>query len=241
MLNRRSFIKLIAAAGGLLLPPISWLAQKTARANDMGSDHQVLLPLVSKGGEPVGELYGGFILLPDGIPIPDFVIPPQLNVPDVCGVGHEETDRSAKALTRQFTSLEQLHADLNKNIPVVSFEKLPEKLDTEQVTSLGYVSGESVIVTISYSSENESLLFLNAQLDFNRPFPVWFSNPIDDCLPVVYQKVDFLPNPGLMTIGQTATTYLWIKQDILYTLTVDSKLLGLEDPQVFFESLLING
>lgn len=63
MATRRDFLKTISTFAAAVLVPLDTIARKLSR----GPSH----PLWQ------GEVYAGFVILPEGDPIPSFVVPPQ--------------------------------------------------------------------------------------------------------------------------------------------------------------------
>ena len=65
----------------------------------------------------------------------------------------------------------------------------------------------------------ETTVSLWVQLHYPKPLPLWSISPVEAGVPGInYDKVDFLPNPGLRLATRRGFVYYWIENDVFYTL-----------------------
>ncbi|MBX3058944.1 MAG: hypothetical protein KF770_20960 [Anaerolineae bacterium] len=138
--SRRQFLKgAIGGLGGIITAHIAGLfpeaqpvlAKSTARNVPISEQVKLL---------EVGELYAGFLLLPEQAPLPGFVRPSGNGVPNVCGIGAEQGGPVATAIVTMFANV----ADLNKaiEIPIHDVGYLPEGAKLQAAHSLRHENGE---------------------------------------------------------------------------------------------------
>lgn len=173
-----------------------------------------------------GEIWEGFLLLPEGASVPKFVIYPELGIPIVCGVGVAQGGAIPTAVSEIFNSVEALAQVVN--FPVYTLDHLPEGLRVGNVHLIKHRTGEIFAAFVAFHSYNkttnnwETIVSIWAHPEFPRPFPLWSSNPVEPDGPAVRpMKVDFLPSPGVEVTTQAGYVYHWIRQEVLYTLTVE--------------------
>ena len=84
MLTRRDFVKILATIGSsILLLPLNRLKKAYSLNENFSLGQPAIFPQTS----PLGEFYAGFLLLPDGAPVPPKVKYPERGMPTFCGVG----------------------------------------------------------------------------------------------------------------------------------------------------------
>ncbi|NUM44517.1 MAG: hypothetical protein HUU38_07395 [Anaerolineales bacterium] len=212
MVSRRDFIKTMSLLSGAVLAPVRWLGKWAG--------------VQAQGEEPpeVGELYAGFVLLPEGAKVPEFVIYPQTALPKFCGVGDSigplatspsfitDTDLANKAYFPIYTI---------RNPPASLTQK--EAYLTLHPTQDIYCSTICFNETLSDQEVSERKIFLWAFPDFPRPYPLWYSNPVETEGPFFsLSKVDFLPQPGIMTATQYDYIFYWSEKDVLYMIVMEA-------------------
>ncbi len=223
MLTRRDFIKMLVAVGGPMLLPFSRQKRLYPLLEQSTTFPQSFL---------VGELYAGFLLLPDGAPVPPIVKYPERGVPTFCGVGAGRNGPTA--ITRSFSAVGELAREVS--FPIYTPGKLPEGLRLARASLIQHETGEIFAAVVDFQSREsssdddwETTVSVWAQPEFPRPFPLWSSQPVERGGPaVILAKVDFLPSPGIMVVTRKGAVFHWIRNDILYTLIAESGLSGEE-------------
>ena len=211
MLNRRDFIKLFSVAGSIVLTPIRGLGQsdRTSEA------HSARL---------AGELYEGFLLLEEEIPMPEFVQFPT-SIPAGCGVGVDSKQLRPQPIGRFFESPADLAQEMLFRLYLP--EKVPDGLRYGKSFAMSNDHGLLYDVSVAFEAYNssvqlwETVASLSIQLQFPKPLPLYVTQPIDNVPGVTYDKVDFLPSPGLQMVTQTGFVYYWIENEIFYSLILE--------------------
>lgn len=208
MLSRRKFIKSVAALGGAWLATASSFAQSVGR--EMRSDSVVP---ASTQTSPEGELYAGFLLLPEGAPVPSTVRYP-------------EYDDLGALLGRFLGTAEDLAKEVG--FPVRTFRKPPDGLRPLGAGLSRLETGQIVAASIDFESYNEATtswettVRICGMLVFPTPVPLWSGNSAEvDGPAVILQKVDFLPSSGIMVTTQAGYVFHWIEHRVFYTLTAE--------------------
>jgi hypothetical protein len=210
MWSRRQFIKTLGVLGGAVAAPFHWLGRARAAAAP-----QVDLP-------PGAELYGGFLLLPEGALVPAFVQQPKLPPPNMCGVGEGKPN----AVTRPFATA----ADLAKEVdfPVYTLGEMPNGLRPGSAFLITHNTGEVYGVSLGFETYNpnsahwECAVSLWIQPDFPKPYPLWPSGPVEaGGSAVVLEKVDLLPAAGIRVATPAGYVYHWITREVFYTLAIN--------------------
>jgi hypothetical protein len=210
MFTRRDFIKTMSLMSGAVLAPVQWLAKwagmQPARAEETVE----------------GELYAGFVLLPEGAKVPEFVEYPKKGIPIVCGVEGNATTGITKSFDREDDLIKEVR------LPMYRLNQLPPGLSSAGGYILSHKTEEIFSVLLSYKiydmeiQRTKTAITLCAQPDVPRPFPLWSSEPVEPGgSSVILEKVTFLPIPGIMVISQTGYIFYWIDNTILYTLIMD--------------------
>lgn len=224
--NRRQVLKILGASGALALAPLSGLARAGSKAN-------AAAPI----DPSAGELYGGFLLLPNGTPPPASIKAPRFGIPVMCTQGQGQ----ATAMGRHFGT----HGDVRANtrLPLYTPRTLPANLQTQADGGdvIEYEFGAVFAVQLDYkpavprSDVLQGSVTVWAQADFPRPFPMWFG-PDERGGNIQLEKVDFLPAPGLQVATPLGYVFHWIKDDVYYSLRVENNP-SRADAQAFASSL----
>ncbi len=178
--------------------------------------------MYSRGYE--GEIYEGFLLLPDGAPLPSFV--QCAPAPILCETDSQH-DPTLIGKSIRFTSIEELrnYVPFPLYIPAV----LPTNVQLIGINVIQFVrSGDIFAVTINFGATdiNQSRITVRARPIYPRPYPIWpVHSPIFHEKELVHpDKVNFLPTPGIMRPSVAGYVLDWIKQDVLYTLVAEHSL-----------------
>lgn len=221
MLNRRDFIKLIGAFGFVLTP-----LNKLLRVSSLGSQGE---------GSPEGELYEGFVLLDLDAPVPFFV--ESTPCPILCQVDETEAiDPKLDAYRGEiswFDSIESLkdNIDFRVFIPGV----LPHKMTFLHGYVLRFAGTGNVWearLDFGYGEDQEPLISLSAYPSFPRPYPIWptLFYPKKEAGEFIFdeeyfikklEKISFTPERGVLSRTDQGYAMYWIKQDVLYTMSVE--------------------
>lgn len=216
MAKRRSFLKLGAVVGALVLGPVRAIFDPFGISRAAGP-----------GGKPMpakieqGELWAGFRLLPWGTASPP--LERVVQMPAFHGPG------TALGLP-QFESvpLERLARRIGYPLP-----SLPKSLVLEADTEVLSTEGGKVIAATTkfythgpVQTKSIPAVVLRFQPDFPSPLPVWpFGNP--DTGLSVPERVNWLPRQGLVTQAALGPVAMWIDGRGLHTVQVDSRSTGL--------------
>lgn len=218
MLTRREFIKIMGVLGTFVLSPVRRLGRWSA--SEVAID-------------PAGELFSGFILLPEGAPIPEFVIPAQLPQTKSCGMVEGLEESLHDAFLENLDTLTM--AKDRVSFPLYDFDKLPGQLRQGKSYILSNDMGDVYRITVRYefydrtSDSWVTALTLWVDPDFPRPYPLWASEPVEPDGPaMVLEKVNFLPSPGVRIVTQEGFACFWIESDALYTLIAEPSPIGLD-------------
>lgn len=213
MLTRRQFIKALGVLGGAFVAAPRRLGQGR------------YLSAVSTAFFE-GELYGGFVLLREGMAVPAIVRQPRLPVPILCGAGVGRGGPEPTASTESVNN----SSDLARKLPYPQYtlSTLPIGLRPAGAYLIRYNSGEIFGSSVNYDSLNaqtndwEGNVRIWAHPDFPRPFPLWSSGPMEPDGPaVILEKADFLPTPGIRVASQAGYLFYWIERGIFYMLIVE--------------------
>jgi len=171
MMNRRNFMKAIglAAAGFFAKPSIN-----QAHA-------------YSKLDLPEGaELYGRFVILPQGAPMPAGITPPKYGAPNLCGIG--EDNPGSTAAISQKADLDAFVSD--SPFRVLALSPLPEPLRDSGGYILRHRGGPvySSVYTYTFTNwetkETMEAIRIVSEVDFYVPYPIWVR-----CTPKVGQGI----------------------------------------------------
>ncbi len=223
--SRRAFVRFVGATGAALFAGMSdlipeaqlrWPAQ--ARSPSGSSGIAYASPL------SVGELYAGFILLPDGAPVPAFVKPSRRGIPDGCGVGR--ADPKIVAVIKSFARVEDVASE--GRFPVYTFSKLPDGLRPRGGNLIKHPTGEVAGASIDFETYHAGArtwactVSIWAQPDYPKPFPLWSQKALGPGGPaVVLEKVNFLPSPGIRVSTLLGCVFHWIQDEVCYRLRLE--------------------
>lgn len=224
MVTRRDFVKALAVVGGgallISLDRLEWL--ESVEQLPKGSS----LRSLSFQEPSVGELYGGFLLLPDGAPVPPIVKYPARGIPIVCGAGVGRGGPNPTAVSKELDTATDLANEVD--FPVYTLEERAKELRPSGAKLIKYETGEIFAAAVDFQSYSkqaarwETTASIWAQPDFPRPFPLWASDPVEPGGPaVVLEKMDVLPSLGIMVATRRGYVFHWIRQDILYALVAE--------------------
>ena len=187
MITRRDFIKTMSLLSGAVLAPVRWLGKwagvQPAQMEELSEE---------------GELYAGFVLLPEGAKVPDFVQDEKLGMPNMCGVGKENGSEVVQAVYSHLDSANELV--IQTRLPIYTLELLPEGLQPSGASILSHKTGELYCGTVIFEAYNDTFedwhtaLSIEARVDFPHPVPLWTSQPVEEGgFPIFLEKVDYLP------------------------------------------------
>lgn len=172
----------------------------------------------------VGELYAGFLLLPDGAPLPDFVAPSVFGAPIMCSVGMGGPRPTA--ISESFNTADELANSID--ISVYTFRPTPERLRPIGANLVKHETGELYMTSVDFQSFNEQVgewetaVYISGYPDAPFPFPLWSTASVELDGPVtVLEKVDYLPSPGILVATQRGHILHWIEHKVLFTLVVE--------------------
>ncbi len=212
MISRRSFIKGLAAAAGVVLLPLDRVAGRQMRAQSEAA--------------ATGELYAGFMLLPEGAPEPSLVKHPVLGIPIFGEVPAEHKGKARVAMVSAAESEQALAKACG--FPIYTMKVLPSGLRARKPELTRYSSGELFWATTSFESLDpqrqqwETTVGICAQREFPRPFPIWSEGVREPGGPsIVPEKVGFLPSPGVMVPTPHGFVFFWIESEVLYRATIE--------------------
>lgn len=232
--DRRQFLKgVVGGLGGILaarlsgiFPEIHPLFAKTTHESIPSQR-----PTSSSNIEDIGELYSGFVLLSEGMPIPNYVKASKFGVPVVCGIGANEGGAVATAVTEFYSNV----ADLKKviDLPVYTLDPFPDGFQPLGAMALKHQTGEIFAISIDFQTYNEktdgleTTVSIWAYPDFPQPFPLWSAEPLEaNGASITLEKVDFLPMPGILVATAMGYVCHWIADGILYCLIAENSTLN---------------
>jgi len=213
MATRRDFLKTISTFAAAALVPLDSIARKWSRGRSQAPWQ--------------GEVYAGFVILPEGDPIPSFVVPPTIPLPMVCGVGEGREGQPPFTFGRYFDTAAEVVREAGT--PVYTLSRVPSGLRPSRPRVVQHLTGEVFAVSLDFESRNpitrewESTVSIWAEPDFPRPVPLWWSDPVEPDGPsVTYQKVDDPPSPGLMVESAQGYVFHWIADDVYFIMRVEN-------------------
>ena len=216
MFSRRSMIKLVAGAGATLLYPL---------------DRMVGRGGVFAQGSTGVELWGDFVLLDDGIPIPSFVQSAAYGPPIMCG--SNETNglpSEANAVTSEFATIQDLDTAFSYDLYELS--PVPPGAQVADKVLIAHQTGEQYEAQITYESfdsvvgDTVTTLSICARPNAASPFPLWNAIPTESGdSDYTLEKITYTPtlgvriNPPCSLTGVCESyTYFWAAQGVLYEL-----------------------
>ncbi|MFZ8845018.1 hypothetical protein [Thermoflexus sp.] len=167
-----------------------------------------------------GELWEGFVLLPEGAPIPPFVR--QVPTPILCQTDGGPEAEALRGETLTFTEPERLRSLIR--FPLYGPSRLPPGMVWQGATVTRFArSGEVFSVSLNFGDgEGVPRLRVIAQPMYPSPYPVWpVYAPDRPEEPIFPEKVFFTPRPGLLLPSAQGHLALWIEQNTLYVLIAE--------------------
>jgi hypothetical protein len=217
MLTRRDFIKFVSSISAMLLPPI----------------HRFGKGLSSNGytqEQSTGELFSGFILLPEDALIPDFVRFPVVPDYDRCGMVSGGNNSTGEIVMEYLDNIQYTKGQVN--FALYDFAKLPDGLRKGTVAITRDRTGNILEITIPYElavSTDEWITPISLKVLPNtyQPYPLWFSNPAVFNEPnMILEKADYLPTHGIKTDSREGYLCFWIENGVLYQLIAEPSPTG---------------
>ena len=167
-----------------------------------------------------GELWEGFVLLPEGAPIPPFVR--QVPTPILCQTDGRPEAEALRGEILTFTELAPLRSLIR--FPLYGPSRLPPGIEWQGVAVTRFArSGEVFSVSLNFGDgEGVPRLRVIAQPMYPSPYPVWpVYAPDRPEEPIFPEKVFFTPRPGLLLPSAQGHLALWIEQNTLYVLIAE--------------------
>jgi predicted DCC family thiol-disulfide oxidoreductase YuxK len=171
-------------------------------------------------GPGEGELWEGFVLLPEGAPIPPFVR--QVPTPILCQTDGRPEAEALRGETLTFTELAPLRSLIR--FPLYGPSRLPPGIVWQGATVTRFArSGEVFSVSLNFGDgEGVPRIRVIAQPMYPSPYPVWpVYAPDRPEEPIFPEKVFFTPRPGLLLPSAQGHLALWIEQNTLYVLIAE--------------------
>lgn len=203
--SRRQFLKgTLGMLGGAMTAQAARLFPELPLI--LAQEVPTVQPLVQS---ETGELYAGFLILPDPDELP--------NVP-IEETRHDEVEIVPLGSVSEALTL--------VNFPIYALRTLPPGISFAGTYLEKYKSSQQPrTCTINYLSRQKSNLLaisVTALAEYSKPYPM---RPVHK-LKVSYEeielihpeKVSFLPTPGLAIPSAEGHVLLWIQDDILYSL-----------------------
>jgi predicted DCC family thiol-disulfide oxidoreductase YuxK len=167
-----------------------------------------------------GELWEGFVLLPEGAPIPPFVR--QVPTPILCQTDGRPEAEALRGETLTFTELAPLRSLIR--FPLYGPSRLPPGIVWQGATVTRFArSGEVFSVSLNFGDgEGVPRIRVIAQPMYPSPYPVWpVYSPDRPEEPIFPEKVFFTPRPGLLLPSARGHLTLWQETGTLYTLIAE--------------------
>ena len=162
-------------------------------------------------GPGEGELWEGFVLLPEGAPLPSFVT--CAPAPILCQSADPEKDLWGETLEAP----DEGPLRAAPGLPVPMLEGWPLR----QTTVIRFQQDGRLFAALLEFGEEETIVRLWASPVYPQPFPVWpVYLPDRPGMPIPPEKVFFTPRPGVLRPTLMGVEVLWIQEGILYTLSI---------------------
>jgi predicted DCC family thiol-disulfide oxidoreductase YuxK len=211
--RRRLLRQSLALAGLALLRRIPGGTHAPRTTGSAGSASPRLGP-----GE--GELWEGFVLLPEGAPIPPFVR--QVPTPILCQTDGSPEAEALRGETLTFTEPERLRSLIR--FPLYVPSRLPPGIVWQGAAVTRFArSGEVFSVSLNFGDgEGVPRLRVIAQPMYPSPYPVWpVYAPDRPEEPIFPEKVFFTPRPGLLLPSAWGHLMVWLEEDVLHVLIAE--------------------
>ena len=134
--------------GSVLLSPLSRLKGLYSFNGESSLEPSATLPQTS----PLGEFYAGFLLLPDGAPVPPTVKYPERGMPTFCGVGAGRDGPEPTAVIQSFSTVTDLALEVA--FPVYTLSTLPGGLRLAGANLIRHETGEVFAAVVDFQSQN---------------------------------------------------------------------------------------
>ncbi len=167
-----------------------------------------------------GEVWEGFVLLPEGAPIPSFVT--CAPAPILCQTDGSPEAEALRGETLTFPNLEPLRPLLR--FPLYGLSRLPPGIEGPSAALTRFRhSGQVFSVSLNWGDrEGVPRIRLIAQPIYPSPYPVWpVYWPERPEEPIFPEKVFFTPKPGLLLPSARGHLVLWQEAGVLYTLIAE--------------------
>jgi hypothetical protein len=163
------------------------------------------------------ELYGGFVLIQDGLPPPPYVIdgygPPN---------GCNPLETPGPSPTETTYASVQAAADAVGHSAYELQTPLPSGLTLALVEAVTFDTGAPYCIRVRYeqtdpvSGEPATAVTVISRMDYPQPFPMWHPDPLEDEGQPL-QQVTFLPTAGLLSEDPGGGRYglWWIESGLL--------------------------
>jgi hypothetical protein len=225
MFSRRDFIKALGVLGAAILNPFHrWSRPQDVQAASIKDE---LLQLNA-------ELYGQFLLLPEGMPVPAFVEDYKFGIPTMCGMADETTAEKGQPpkdpITAVYSDLDSAASlSIQAGLPVYTLDKLPAGIVPSGVDLIQHKTGQLFGGDVRFEAYDEqedtwyTAINISVQADFPKPFPLWSSTPLEpDGLATVLEKVDFTPgHHGILVRTPQGFALHWIHEGTYFLMTGD--------------------
>ncbi|WP_448601260.1 hypothetical protein [Thermoflexus hugenholtzii] len=172
------------------------------------------------GAGEIGEIWEGFVLLPEGAPLPPFVT--CAPAPILCQTDGRPEAEALRGETLTFTELGPLRSLIR--FPLYGPSRLPPGIVWRGAAVTRFArSGEVFSVSLNFGDgEGVPRIRLIAQPVYPSPYPVWPVYSPDRPEELIFpEKVFFTPRPGLLLPSAQGHLALWIEQNTLYMLIAE--------------------
>lgn len=178
----------------------------------IGHTHEI--SALALGRREDGEIYEGFLLLPEGAPIPDYVVPPPLCPPEL------------NAIITRFDSVQDLENAVNFRAYMP--KRLPGNIHLRDISLLQYPDGQMYEIFVIHEVLNEQSGELIAPLvtrispNYYTPHPLFYTvGNQPDGIETVMNRVSILPSNGIRVLTAAGFVYHWFVDELLYTFIVE--------------------
>jgi hypothetical protein len=208
MFNRRDFIKFMSLMGGVALNPFQRFGNWSGLAADM----------IQESIE--GELYAGFLLLPEESHLPSIVKPPK-HIPP-----YGDNPRSKfNGVTYYYDS--EIDLARKVNFPVYTLNKTIKNIHLVNTSS--YENQEGYVYEIGIGFEMyqpaseiwKPWISIHAESDYLTPYPVFFLESHDTITEFNDLRIDIHNNPGILLRTSMGFVLHWIEENIHYSFLVE--------------------
>lgn len=201
----------------------------------------------------IGDIWGGFVLLPTGSPVPHYVTEDKNGVPSMCGAGEGRGGASASAIIETLNPW--LDLDNQTATPAMGVDGLRQLVKTMTniaasvgaplylpnsqlsemspmtITIIRHESGEPFLTSMSlhHKAALEGSFttdaYIMTQLSYPQPYPIWHEEILDDDRPKAETvKTMCRGLHGVLVLGPESSALHWIEGDTLNKLVVNSPI-----------------